>query len=153
MRRLLTELRPERRDPVLGFGSDEAPSKPRVTSTPAIVASPHVGPSNRSPGRSDEYSSGRRASATEEVSTALAQLARTDPAAHATLTWLRHSGSLVGGLGRLYESVGMALADDLQRARWRASIDARRHGAGASGRALVRNAVGAWWGAVPTELA
>lgn len=152
VRRLLTELRPDRDGP-LGWAADgAAPVGGGSTWTPAL-----------------------RVDRSAEVPAILpGAFARTAPASlaphfdglgfpgmpddvRATLRWLQRSGTLRKGLRALYEACALALETPKVRAKWDAlAPDAIIPAQQIYGKKLVRAAMAAWWGegdgaAVPQE--
>jgi len=141
VRRLLTELRPDRAGP-LGWAADGAPPVPTGSAwTPALRVQTSVEVPAILPG----------AFASTAPASLAPDLDRGFPAmpddTRATLRWCQRSGTLAQGLRAFYASAALSLADEVRLAVWAAMPEGVRAGARpAWGRRQVLAAADAWWG-------
>jgi len=135
VRRLLTELRPDRGGP-LGWAADGAPPVALGSNwTPTLRVQTSVEVPAILPGAF--------ASQTPE-----SRAPRLDPAS--TLGWLQREGTLSAGLRSLYAACGWALAAAAARAKWEAMAPRDKLAATqVCGRRLVLVAMADWWREAP----
>lgn len=153
VRALLYALRPDPRGAPLGWGPHEKP--PEVTET-LDDGRPVLGPlaSRIRVQTSPEvpailpgaFASRAGVTAGTRAGARIAALAQVDPEAGQALGWLQRHGTLADGLGALYESAALALADAETREGWRSLGPARRAPARRGyGRRRVLGAADRWW--------
>lgn len=150
VRRLLTELRPDKAGP-LGWAADalppavqsEPPAPPMHVQTsvevPAILPGAFMGDARESRAPRLDGSFVWRGEALGGWCVEGGELA--------TLRWLQRAGTLHDGRAMLYQAAALALAPADVRERWAAlPIGARRTARTAYGHARVTAAEAAWWG-------
>jgi hypothetical protein len=131
VRRLLTELRPDKGGP-LGWAADgQAPAALGSNWTPALRVQTSVEVPAILPG----------AFASRAVES---RAPRLDPSS--VLGWLQRAGTLAGGLRALYDDCAKACAGGEARAKWEALPARAQHPARVvHGRGLVLAAMAGWW--------
>lgn len=150
VRRLLTELRPDKAGP-LGWAADALPPVVQVEvatppmhvqtsiEVPAILPGAFIGESRQSRAPRLDGSFLRRGDERDGRYVEGDELA--------TLRWLQRAGTLHDGRALLYQAAALALAPTDVRDRWAAlPIAARRTARAAYGHARVTAAEAAWWG-------
>lgn len=137
VRRLLSELRPDRGGP-LGWAADGEPPAPSGSAwKPALRVQTSVEVPAILPGA---FMGGARES----------HAPRLDPAT--TLGWLQRAGTLAAGLRGLYKDCANACAKPEARAKWEALPARDQHAATVvHGRRLVLAAMAEWWRETPPQ--
>ena len=141
VRRLLTELRPDRDGP-LGWAADgAAPSLAGSSWTPALRVQTSAEVPAILPGAFARTAPASRAPDLDRGFPGMPDDVR------ATLRWCQRSGTLREGLRALYVACALSLATAEQREAWTALPEGVRPGARViAGRRRVREALAAWWG-------
>lgn len=152
LRRLLTELRPDRSGP-LGWAADALPPPVLASAArpPMLVQTsvevPAILPT--------AFASETPASRAPHLDVGSLSLGEWGTPAHRVvegapldvLRWLQRAGTLHDGRPMLYQAAALAFAPEDAKARWAAMDEGRRRTARAAfGRALVDEAAAAWWG-------
>lgn len=141
VRRLLTELRPDRNGP-LGWAADGAPSVGGGSNwTPAMRVQTSVEVPAILPGAfAGRAAQGAGAAVAERI-------ARHDADVAAVLHWAQRNGTLAKGLRAFYAAAGEAVAPPVTRDAWKALAPALRVAAAPGyGKRRVDAAMAAWWG-------
>jgi hypothetical protein len=141
VRRLLTELRPDKGGP-LGWAADgSAPVGGGSAWTPALRVQTSAEVPAILPGAFARVAPASRAPDLDRGYPAMPDDVR------ATLRWLQRAGTLREGLRALYVACALSLATAEQREAWTALPEGVRPGARViAGRRRVREAMAAWWG-------
>lgn len=141
VRRLLTELRPDRGGP-LGWAADGAPPAAGGSAwTPTLRIQTSVEVPAILPGAFATVSPASRAPDFDRGFPGMPDDIR------ATLRWCQRSGTIAEGLRPFYTSAALALGSEAQRALWQAMPEMVRPAARVvAGRKRVVVALAAWWG-------
>lgn len=147
VRALLYALRPDPRGAPLGWGPHEKPPATEEPRMGALAARIRVQTSPEVPAiLPGAFASRAGVTAGTRAVARIAALAQVDPEAGQALGWLQRHGTLADGLGALYESAALALADAETREGWSALDPARRAPARRGyGRRRVLGAAERWW--------
>jgi hypothetical protein len=144
VRRLLTELRPDRNGP-LGWAADGAPPAPSGSAwTPALRVQTSVEVPAILPGAFARISPASLAPNFDRGFPGMPDDIR------ATLRWCQREGTLAAGLRSLYADCAKACAKPEARAKWEALPARDQHAATVvHGRGLVLAAMASWWRETP----
>lgn len=147
VRALLYALRPDPKGTPLGWGPYERPPATEEPRLGALAARIRVQTSPEVPSILPGAFASRAGVTPGTLAAArIDALALDDEPLRAALFWLQRHGTLAAGLGALYESAALALADAETRDGWAALEPARRAPAHRGfGRRRVLGAADRWW--------